>query len=85
MGLIFRREHIEKILNGTKVQTRRRHAHLLKAGKVYDINRDWYHSTGHRILVTRVRRQRLGDVTPGEARAEGGYSVARANLDLNPL
>ena len=44
-------------------------------GKVYDINKEWYHGTGHRILVTRVRRQRLGDVTPGEARAEGGYTV----------
>jgi hypothetical protein len=75
MGLIFRRDHIDAILEGRKTQTRRRHAHPLKAGKVYDVNKDWYHSTGHRILVTRVRRQRLGDVTPGEARAEGGYSV----------
>jgi len=75
MGLIFKREHIKKILEGTKTQTRRRHKHLLKAGKVYDIRKDWYHSTGHKILITRVRRQRLGDITPEEAQAEGGYTV----------
>jgi len=74
-GLVFRREHVEAILEGRNTQTRRRHVHLLKAGKVYDVNRDWYHGTGHRILVTRVYRQRLGDITPEEARAEGGYSV----------
>jgi len=75
MGLIFRREHIDLILEGRKTQTRRRHKHILKAGKVYGIKTSWVHWTGHRILITRVYRQRLGDITPEEARKEGGYTV----------
>lgn len=31
---------------------------------------------GHKILITRVFRQRLGDVTSEEALKEGGYTVA---------
>ena len=76
-GLIFKREHIKLILEGVKTQTRRRHIRLLKAGKIYPIKRDWTHSTPHRILINRVRRQRLGDITPEEARAEGGYTVTQ--------
>jgi len=75
MGLIFKREHIELILRGVKTQTRYRHTRLLKAEKIYSIKRDWTHSTPHRILINRVRRQRLGDITPEEVRAEGGYTV----------
>jgi len=73
--MIFKREHIRMILDGVKTQTRRRHRHRLKAGKVYNINRDWHHSTGDKILIIRVRRQRLGDITPAEAMEEDGYTV----------
>lgn len=75
MGLIFKKEHIDLILEGVKTQTRRRHSRPLKAGRVYDIKKDWYHSTDLKILITRVRRQRLGDITPEEARKEGGYTI----------
>jgi len=75
MGLIFKREHLELILEGVKTQTRRRHKRLLKAGKIYDIKKDWYHSTGHKIKITKVYRQRLGDITPEEAQDEGGYTI----------
>ena len=75
MGLIFKKKHIEQILEGTKTQTRRRHRRPLKAGRIYDVKRDWYHSTGHKILITNVYRQRLGDLTPEEALKEGGYTV----------
>ena len=75
MGLIFRQEHIRLILEGVKTQTRRRHKHLLKAGMIYDIKSSWICKTGHRILITRVYRQRLGDITPEEAMKEGGYTV----------
>ena len=75
MGIIFKKEHIRMILEGVKTQTRRRHKYPRKAGKVYDINSDWYHKTGYRILITKVRRQRLGDITPEEAHAEGGYTI----------
>ena len=63
------------ILQSVKTQTRRRHKHILKEGKVYDIKRNYYHRTGHKIRITSVRRQRLGDMTPNEAQAEGGYTL----------
>jgi len=75
MGLIFRPEHVRLILKGVKTQTRRRHKHLLRKGKVYEIKRDWYRKTSHRIVITRVCRQRLGDIAPEEALKEGGYTV----------
>jgi len=70
MGLIFRKEHLRPILDGVKIQTRRRHRHRLKAGKVYEIKRDWFHETVHRLL-TRVYSQRLGEIRP----AEDGYTI----------
>lgn len=76
MGLIFKKAHIKLILEGVKMQTRRRHKRLLKKGKIYDIKRDWYHNTGHKILITRIYRQRLGDITEEEARKEGGYTIS---------
>ena len=75
MGLIFKKEHIDLVLKGIKTQTRRRHQYPLKAEKIYDIKKDWYHKTGHKILITKVYRQRLGDITPEEAMKEGGYTV----------
>ena len=75
VGFLFKKEHVRLILEGVKTQTRRRHKYPRKAGKVYDIKRDWFHSTGDKILITRVRRQRLGEITPADAMAEGGYTV----------
>ena len=73
--MIFGKEHIAMILDGAKTQTRRRHKYPRKTGKVYDIKRDWFHRTGDKILITRVRQQRLGDISPADAMAEGGYTV----------
>jgi len=70
-----RKKHIELILEGVKTQTRRRHKRPLKAGKIYAIKRDWFHFTPHWIMITRVRKQRLGDITAEEAQAEGGYTI----------
>ena len=75
MGLIFKKEHIEKILEGVKTQTRRRHRRPLKVGRVYDVKKDWYHSTGIKIRIIKAFRQRLEDITPDEAFKEGGYSI----------
>ena len=75
MGLIFKKEHIELILQGKKTQTRRTHRHSLGIGGIYDIKRNLYEATGHKIVITRRYRQRLGDITPEEALKEGGYTV----------
>ena len=73
--MIFQKKHIRMILDGVKTQTRRRHKYPRKAGRVYNVNRDWYHSTGDKILITKVRRQHLGDISPADAMAEGGYTI----------
>ena len=75
MGLIFKKEHILLILEGVKTQTRRRHRRPLKIGRVYDVKKDWYHSTGIKIRIINAYRQRLEDITPDEAFKEGGYSI----------
>jgi len=45
-------------------------------GRVYDIKKDWYHSTGIRIKIIKAYKQRLGDITPEEAQNEGGYTIS---------
>ena len=49
--------------------------HNCARGRIYDVKRDLYHSTGHRILIKRVCRELLGDITKEDAQAEGGYTV----------
>jgi len=73
--MIFSEEHIQLILEGKKTQTRRRHVHILKVGRVYRIQRSWYEWTDIRIPITRAFQQRLGDITEEEALKEGGYTV----------
>jgi hypothetical protein len=91
MGLLFKKEHINKILEGTKTQTRRRHKRPLKVGRVYDVNKDWYHSTDIKIRIVKAYIQRLGDITPDEAFKEGGYTIEefisvwkRINISWDP-
>ncbi len=44
-------------------------------GKVYDVKKDWYHSTGIKIRIIKAYVQRLGDITPEETLKEGGYTI----------
>ena len=76
MGLIFKREHIQLILEGVKTQTRRRHRRPLKEGRIYNVKKDWYHSTVIKIKIIKVYRQRLGDITPEEAQKEGRDTIS---------
>jgi len=73
--MIFSEEHIRLILEGKKTQTRRRHIHVLKVGRVYRIQRNWYEWTDIRIIITRAFQQRLGDISEEDARREGGYTL----------
>ena len=75
MGLIFKKEHIPLITRRLKTQTRRRHRNVLKAGRVYSVKTNYFTTTGHRVRITRVRRERLGDISEEDALAEGGYTV----------
>ncbi|RLG49621.1 MAG: hypothetical protein DRO00_09770 [Thermoproteota archaeon] len=73
--MLFRKEHIDKILRGEKTQTRRRSRYQYKVGRTYRIQRSWYNYTDIKILITRRYKQRLGDITQKEVRKEGYSSL----------
>lgn len=63
--IFFKRPFIFKILRGEKTQTRRTSGRY-RAGVIYQVN-----NTPILILITRKYRQRLGDISQEEIRAEG--------------
>ena len=75
MTLIFKKHHLKMVIAGTKTMTRRVHKRPLKAGRVYQLKRDWYHMIDERIKILRVFQERLGDITEEDARKEGGYTI----------
>jgi hypothetical protein len=70
LTLLFKRRFIPQILAGEKTQTRRPSKPGVREGGTYTL-RAGYAPTPHRITVTRVYTQRLGDVTQEDARMEG--------------
>jgi len=72
---LFKKQHIKLILEGRKTQTRRRHKHPWKPGRIYRIKVSWFKSTPYRIKILRRFRQRLGDMTEEDAKAEGFNSL----------
>jgi len=69
--LIFKKKHIEMILEGRKTATRRRSQHLYRIGGIQGIRSGWYEKPRHHIRITRRYRQRLGDMTQQDAQKEG--------------
>jgi hypothetical protein len=74
LTLLFSRRFIPMILAGAKTQTRRPTKPNVKEGGIYKL-RAGNKSTGHTITVARVYTQRLGDISRGDAAAEG-FSTA---------
>ena len=75
--MLFRPEHIQMILNGTKTETRRDwKRRMAKVGGEYKVKKTMlskeYYAT---IKCTTLFRQRLGDMTEQDAQAEGGYTL----------
>ena len=78
--MIFQPEHIEKNKTGIKTETRRRwDKGMAYVGRYYPCMRDYRHKHDPEdgwILVNKVFRQRLGDMSQEDAKAEGGYTLA---------
>jgi hypothetical protein len=70
LTLLFKRRFILQILAGEKTQTRRSFKPGVREGGTYTL-RAGYSATPHRITVTRVYTQRLGDVSLEDAKMEG--------------
>lgn len=78
--MLFQKEHIAMIADGTKTETRRIwdgwHA---KVGGTYAVQSRRYQPRSECIIIACTNRytQRLGDMTEENARAEGGYTLAQ--------
>jgi len=78
---IFRKELLEKVLQGRKTQTRRIHKHLLKVGRTYGVRcRRFDRSVAH-IRILRASQERLGDITAKDAKNEGFATVEEFHKD----
>jgi hypothetical protein len=72
---LFKRPLLFLVLQGRKTQTRRTHKHKLTVGRVYCIRSAWFEKSKGFILITRRFAQRLGDISPEDARKEGFNTV----------
>src|SRR5262245_15135220 len=59
------------VLAGKKTQTRRLNRPRMTIGKSYAVQPGRNKKSVARIIVTGIHQQRLGDITPAAARAEG--------------
>ena len=68
--MIFSNEHIEKIRNGTKTQTRRQKCNY-RPGRSYAVQPGRGKPELFRITILDIRRERLGDISEADCIAEG--------------
>ncbi len=74
--ILFQPRHVQPILDGTKTQTRRFGARRWLLGAEHQCRTQIFGGKPFAIVrIEDVRSQRLGDMTPEEARAEGGYNL----------
>lgn len=71
--MIFRPESVEKILAGTKTQTRRvaKDVCRYRVGQAYSVQPGRGKNEVARVLVNAIRREKLIDMTPQDLVAEG--------------
>jgi hypothetical protein len=76
--ILFKPYHVEEIIAGRKTQTRRIWKRpRAKVGAVHLVKTELFSKEHHcKIRILDVRRERLGDISEDDARAEGGYTVA---------
>ena len=68
---LFKRRHLRKVLDGSKIQTRRTHRSTWKIGRTYGIRDNWFSKPQAHIIITRKFRQRLADISPEDVKKEG--------------
>ncbi len=74
--LLFKTYHVEPILSGKKTQTRRAWKNpRAKVGSVHLAKTEMLAGTHFaKVKILRVWKERLGDISPEDAQAEGGYT-----------
>jgi len=73
--ILFKPEHVEPILNGTKTETRRTGAKRWNVGSVHQCKLNYVSEPFARVRILGVRREPLGALNDDDARAEGYESV----------
>jgi len=73
--VLFKRVHLQLVLEGRKTQTRRTHRHMWKVGRAYAIRDRWFTKPQGHILVTHRFKQRLGDISLEDVEKEGYKSI----------
>ena len=73
--ILFKLHHVEPILDGTKTQTRRIGKRRWRQDAEHQCRTTLFGKPFAIVRIEDVRSQRLGDMTPREARAEGGYDL----------
>ena len=73
--VLFKRHLLRLVLQRRKPQTRRTSRYELTAGRVYPIKDNYCGQPRGYIKITQKFKQRLGDISEPEARAEGFNSI----------
>ena len=74
LTLLFKRQFISKIREGTKTQTRRLKQPNLKIGKAYYLRSSYRSVLSEKILITDIFQQFLGEITMEDVQKEGFHS-----------
>ena len=72
---IFKKKHIDLVLEGRKTQTRRSHKSEWKVGKTYSVRARRFEKGIAKILILRKFRERLGDISLQDIRKEGFSNI----------
>jgi hypothetical protein len=73
--VLFKRHLLQLVLQGRKTQTRRIHRYELTPGRIYPVKASYCEWPRGHIRITQKWKQRLGDISEPEARAEGFTSI----------
>ena len=71
MTLLFKKEYVSQILDGTKTATRRVSRPMVKRGGVYNLRTDFFTYIPHLIQIESLYEQKLGEMSEEDVRREG--------------
>ena len=75
MGLVFKEDNLQRVLEGRKTQTRRLGNNRLRVGRVYSVKCRYFDKGKDKVLITRKFKQRLGEISLKDVRKEGFDSL----------